>query len=399
MKNQTILIIGYSDWNHWRPTHEIARIFSENNLVIFAERLMGYGDLRWREVKRVDCLKRFQFKPLHLVSKNLFVVQPPPHPLPSSISIFSRFIGKQIMCFSNYLGKILQAKWLKICLRRQGIKPTVLFLNHPSDLHLAGRFGERVSCWWIYDELSLASVGSNYSNMLNKIEHKCIGRIDLVLASSRKQYENRKEIHPNVFYIPNGVDFTYFNRAMNSKSYEPDDLLSIPRPRIGYAGNIEHERMDYNLLQKIAKTHPEWSLVLIGWISSEAQEKVKSLAQLQNVYILPYKPHTVIPNYLKRFDVGLISFRVTPFSNAMHPMKMYEYLAVGLPVVSTMLDELKPYIKVVSIARNIDEFVRLIEKALITNSPEMVQARVEVARENSWEHRMADISALIGRWL
>jgi len=399
MKNQTILMLGYSDWDHWRPTHEIARIFSENNVVIFAEHLMGYGDLRWRGIKRVDCLKRFRFKPLHLVSKNLFVVQSPPHPLPCSISILSRFIGKQIMYFSNYFGKILQAKWLKICLKRQGIMPTVLFLNHPTDLHLAGFFGERVSCWWVYDELSLCSEGSYYSNMLNKIEHKNIHRIDLVLASSRKQCEKRKEIHPNVFYIPNGVDFTYFKRAMKSKASEPDDLRPIPRPRIGYIGNIENVRLDYNLLEETAKIHPEWSFVLIGWVSGGAEEKVKSLTQLQNVYVLPYKPHAKIPIYLKGFDVGLIPFKVTPFSNAMNPLKLYEYLAVGLPVVSTMLDELKCYSKIISISWNVDDFVFLIEKALQDNSPDKVLNRISFAQQNSWDQRVEEMSSILNEGL
>jgi len=398
MKNQTILMLGYSDWDHWRPTHEFARIFSKENLVIFVEPFLGYGDLRWKGLSRVECLKRIQFKPLHRISKNLFVVQPPPG-LPSSISILSRFWDKEVRYFSNHFGKILQAKWLKAYLRSQGIVPTVLFLSHPTDLHLAGRFGERISCWRVYDELALGYSNKAYSEIQTEIEIKYSCRVNLIFASSRKQYEKRRILHPNVFYISNSVNFAQFNIAMKSKASEPDDLSPIPRPRIGYIGNIENVRLDYNLLEETAKIHPEWSLVLIGWISGGAQEKVKSLTQLQNVYVLPYKPHAKIPIYLKGFDVGLIPFKVTPFSNAMNPLKLYEYLAVGLPVVSTMLDELKCYSKTISISLNVDDFVFLIEKALQDNSPDKILNRISFAQQNSWDQRVEEMSRILDEGL
>jgi len=394
VKGQTILMLGYSDWDHWRPTHELARIFSHDNLVIFVERLLGYDDLRWKGVKRIDCLKRLGFKRLRKISENLFVIQSPPG-LPSSISFLSRFVDKEIKYFSNYFGKILQGKWLMLYLQSRGIMPTVLFLNHPTDLHLVGRFRERVSCWRVYDEIAIGCLEEGYRTMLSEIEKKYLSRIDMVFASSRTQYTKRKNIRPNVFFVPNAVDFQRFQAVLDADVTGPNDLKSIPRPRIGYIGNIEYERLDFELLERIAEVHPEWSLVLIGWINKKAAKKAKSLAEFKNVHILEYKPHAKIPAYLNGFDVGLIPFRITAFSNAMNPIKLYEYLAAGLPIVSTKVHELKTHSELINIAGNADEFVELIEKTLKNNSAEKVQKRVSFARCNSWDKRAEEMSKVI----
>ena len=399
MKNQTILMLGYSDWDHWRPPHELAYLFSKNNLVIFVERLMGYGDLRWRGVKRVDCLKRFNFKPLRQISNNLFVVhQPPPHLLPSSISILSRFMGKQIMYFSNYLGKIFQAKWLKIYLRRQGIKPTVLFINHPTDLHLAGHFGERVSCWRVYDELSLGSEGSSYSNMLNKIEHKNIDRIDLVFASSQKQFENRTKIHSSVCFIPNACDYGCIRSAIDNNSDEPRDMEPIPHPRLGYIGTID-SRIDFSLLEHLVVNNPDLSLVLIGWINWTAREVMSKLTCYTNVFFLGAKTKKEVPHYIKEFDVGLIPFKRNKMNNTMLPLKTFEYLACGLPIVTTPLQELLLYSEVLDVANDKLMFSSLVIKSINENSEEKVTKRISIARENSWDVRANQIGELISTQL
>ena len=394
MKNQTILMLGYSDWDHWRPTHELAQIFSRDNLVIFVERLLGYNDLRWKGVRRKDCLKRFCFKPMCRISENLFVIQPPPHPLPTSISILSRFMGKQIMYFSNYLGKIFQAKWLKFYLRRLDIMPTVLFLNHPSDLHLAGHFGERVSCWRVYDELALGSAGTNYSGVLNKVERKNTKRIDLVFASSQKQFKNRKKTHSSISFIPNGCDFGSIRFAIDNNSNEPHDIKVIPRPRIGYVGTID-SRIDFSLLEHLAENCPDLSLVIIGWINWTVKDIMSKLTSYPNLFFLGTKTKREIPHYIEGFDVGLIPFKKNKMTDSMLPLKTFEYLACGLPVVTTALHELLPYSECLAVADNELEFSDLVARAIHDKSKERASKRISIARENSWEVRARQMGELI----
>jgi len=393
MKNQTILMLGYSDWDHWRPAQELARLFARENTVIFVERLLSYSDLRWQGVGRSDCLKRLKFTPMRKVSKNLFVIQPPPG-FPSLLPILSRFIDKYIKYFSNHFGKILQAQWLKTYLRRQGINPTVFFLNHPSDLHLTRCFDEQISCWYVYDELADAAVGTNYSELLKKIEHKNISKIDLVFASSREQYERRKNVHSSVFFMPNACSSDSIVSAIDDVLHEPQDIKDIPHPRIGYIGTID-SRIDFCLLEYLAVNNPDLSLVFIGWINSTAKDEMHKLMSYPNVFFLGEKTKDQVSGYVRKLDIGLIPFKINKTTNSMLPLKTFEYLACGLPVVATPLQELLPYSEVLNIAHDKLEFSDLIVQSMRNDSKEKDLKRVAVARENSWETRASKMGKLI----
>lgn len=393
MKGETILLIGYSHWSMWRPTHDLAYLFAKDNRVILVEHLWGYEYLRWLGEGRLGYLRRFLSRRVEWINENLAVVRTIPA-LPAYLPLLSRWFDRGIRRLSLRASKALQI----VCLRRQlhhlGISPTVLFISHPFDLLLAGRFGERVACWYVYDEMVLGEAPSARGDVINETERDNIKRVDLVFASSRTQFENRKKLHPRVFCVLNAVNFERFHAALVSDIPEPADLRGIPRPRIGYIGTFT-DRLDYELLLKMIKTHPEWSLVMVGWLNEFGRAGMEKLAALPNVHVLGAKSQAELPAYVKAFDLGLIPFRLTPRFNSMCPLKMFEYLAAGLPVVSTDLDEVRPFSSVVGLARDTAEFMAMVGRELATNSRAKVEARVAVARENSWERRVEEMGILI----
>lgn len=386
-------MIGYSDSAKWRPDHTIATIFARENKVVFVERLCDYDELRWYGERHREILNRFIARVPREVLPNLTVLQPPPG-FPASISVLSRFAGYEIMKLSLYSSRFFQAKWISSQLKTLGVSPTVLFISRPVDLPLIGRFGEKVACWYVYDELAIGAAGINQGPLIAEVETKHLSAVDIVFASSETQFRNRKNIHPNVHYVPNGVDFEHFGDSGKSNRAEPLDLARISRPRIGYIGGID-SRVDFDLVARIADTHPWWSIVFIGWLHKTADDRRADLSKHPNVHFLGTKSYKEMPAYVKGLDIGIIPWVVRPFTNAMLPMKMFDYLACGLPVVSTELNEVQPYSHMVGLAKDADEFGELIQQALHMNCPEKARNRIALAKENSWERRTALISGAI----
>ena len=179
------------------------------------------------------------------------------------------------------------------------------------------------------------------SDVIEEIEFKNIQRVDFVFASSMFQYERRKKVNRKAFYIPNAVEFDFFYEAVKNNLPEPLELKGIPSPRIGYIGSV-WIRLDYDLLEYIARSRPDWSLVLVG--SDEGSwkiEEARMLNEIPNVHILPYKSREEIPAYLSYFDVGIIPFKVNALTRTMNPQKMYEYLSVDLDPVENITESSK----------------------------------------------------------
>ncbi len=396
MHNEIILMTGCERWEHWRQTHNIAHIWARDNKVIFIDTEVHYESMR-REYGRFYYIKSFWKQKIEWVSGNLAILEAPPM-LPVAISILSRFWGKRIHNFSIKLSKILQAKIIFRKLKNMNLAPTALSIWKPFDLIFVGRMGEKVAFWHLFDEVSRFPGNKNIADFIEEIELENIKRVQLVFAASQKLYDNKKDFHPSIHLIPNAGDFKMFNAALTDGLPEPEDLKDIPRPRIVLIGSMGWD-MDYDLLGYIADSHPEWSVVMIGLVRSSGEEGVKAVTKCSNGFSLGYKPQPELPAYLKYCDVGLMPYKIVGSIIDGYPLKMHEYFAAGLPIVSTPQPAVLPFSNVVGVADNEEGSVSLIEDALANNSPDKVAERVSVARDNSWEKRVEDMNCLIHPFL
>jgi glycosyltransferase involved in cell wall biosynthesis len=226
----------------------------------------------------------------------------------------------------------------------------------------------------------------NSPKVINQLIKIGVKKANQVIVTSKPLIEIMQEKYDatNVSYIPNGVDYSHFA----TEAVEPDDLKHIPKPRVTYIGAIENW-FDCDLLAKVSQAMPEVSFIIIGPIRTD----ISKAENLPNVYFLGPKPYKELPNYLQHSDVGAIFFKRTPLIESVSPIKLYEYMAAGLPVVSIEWNELKLLNSPALLASNKDEFITALKHVLSDDRGDGVYR--EYARGNSWMGRVECIEKLI----
>ncbi len=393
----SILFLAYSEWSNWRGHHDLVKEVSKSNRVAFIEVMPRHGAERAKNFD--DYLKSYLAGKAKFISDNLVVISSPPM-LPYALPIISKIWRKQIAELSIKLSKRLHSWYIKKQLKSLGWNPKIVIFCEAFDLFHVGRLGESIYCYRTYDEIKLFFSNQYIADVIDDIEKKNIHKVDFIFTASKAQYEKRESIHPNVFLIPNAADFTHFHRAFKDNLPRPLDLQNIPYLIIGFVGTFDF-RIDLELIESVARTHPEWSIVIVGPVREYSMEgwrkDIRSLKMFKNVHFLGNRDFKNLPSYMKYFDVGIIPFLVNSQTNTMYPYKLHEYLAAGLPVVSTNLYELKPFEGIVRLAKSKDEFINMIGEELQTNSTLKMKKRIEVASQNSWAVRAEQMLFLINK--
>ena len=274
------------------------------------------------------------------------------------------------------------------------------------------------------------------AGVVHRMERELMSQADVCFATARRLYEDRKDWSDNFHIIPNGAEFERFacvndtcaddscandtcaNGAADSAADAaavsgaftgavpeavptgvssavpavPEDMADLQRPIVGFVGGIS-DWVDVGLMADVAEAMPEVNFVLIG----PALTDVGALESLDNVRLLGPKPYTSLPEYVKGFDVCLIPFKINKLTESVNPIKMFEYLAAGKPVVSTPLPEVAAFSEVVTLADGVEETVNAIMKALEpgAQSEASIRRRQQVAKENSWDARWKAVMNLI----
>jgi len=209
----------------------------------------------------------------------------------------------------------------------------------------------------------------------------------------------------DVFVVSNGVDYQFFQEI---KMIFDEEFSSIPRPIIGYSGIIG-DRIDFCLVEYLVKNNPYKSFVFIGPIwpiyfrrIRDPFSPVEKLKKYPNVYFLGPKPYQSLPYYLSNFDVGIIPLKVSIFNRYTSSMKLLEYLAIGLPVVSTPTSGIEELISIkkknsgiIYSAFTYPEFFKMINLALKKEGTQLKQARKKIAQENDWRIKVDEILDII----
>jgi glycosyltransferase involved in cell wall biosynthesis len=224
------------------------------------------------------------------------------------------------------------------------------------------------------------------------MERRLLEKADLCFATAHSLADNARRHNPHTFVALHGVDHQHFARALDEATVIPEDVAHLPHPVIGFFGII-HEWIDQKLVAAVARRHPEWSIVLIGLPRVDVAE----LRALPNVHLLGRKPYDTLPSYCKAFDVGIIPFAINELTRHVNPIKLREYLSAGLPVVSTSLPEVSHYRHLCHVATDETEFITMLEQALREDSPARRHQRSDAMRHETWEAKVAQLSAEVMR--
>lgn len=225
-------------------------------------------------------------------------------------------------------------------------------------------------------------------------EEVLLEQSDLVICTSKQLQEAKKKQHPKTFFISNAADIKHSILATDEQLQEHQTLKSIPKPVIGYFGSIE-KRIDYAMMEEVAKQHADKSFVFAGPVSKEFVPE--SFVALPNVHFIGRIPYDEMPSVLKGFDVAIIPFRKYEDSAAVFPMKLFEYLGAGKPVIATDFNpDLEPFTDgLVPYCSNAESFSAAISEALANNSEHQKQERIKLASQHTWESRAASFEALL----
>jgi glycosyltransferase involved in cell wall biosynthesis len=221
---------------------------------------------------------------------------------------------------------------------------------------------------------------------MSAMERQLMERADVCFMTAHSLLESKKHMNANTFLASHGVDHAHFVKALEEAIVTPSEIATLPHPVVGFFGLI-HEWMDLDLLAKIARTHADWSIVLIG----KSVVDTSHLESLPNIYLLGRRPYEELPSYCRAFDVGIIPFLVNEMTRNVNPIKLGEYLSAGLPVVSTDLPEVRFHSDEAYIAHGHDEFISKVEQAIREDSGEARRRRSESMRGETWAARVTAV--------
>jgi glycosyltransferase involved in cell wall biosynthesis len=276
---------------------------------------------------------------------------------------------------------------LKAQLRLQA---PVLWLSSPYDASLLGVLGEKLSVYFNFDEFSEMINNRRIKDFLWREEEKLCRRVDAIFATSRAQWTKRKALNQNCHFVPNGVNFELFSRALEFEDRPPPDMSTLSADAIGFVGWLSYH-IDIELLDKVAAAFPGNAIVLVGPNELPNGPDRRRLERRENVHFLGLKSKSELPRYLGNIRCALMPWALKGHIPFAYPLKLHEYLAAGRAVVATDLPELAPYDDVISIARDHNEFIDLVKAALRDDDRAAVARRQAIALENTWEKRVESI--------
>jgi glycosyltransferase involved in cell wall biosynthesis len=361
-KRQSMAIITYGGWfNTFQRPHHFARYLTRNfetcvinNVVGVPFRGYGYMSEQRDLVDRISNIyilkegERFSF--IRAINRRLIGLQR-----------FFRFRSR------DFLDSDIVYTWHI---------ENIDYLKHCRDKFL------------IYDAMDdWAAFSDSIDSRLIDNENALVERADLVLAVSRKLYDRHRKLNKNTRLIPNGVDTDYFCKALEYVKRETDILHTYRgRKVVGYVGGI-HDWVDVDLIVETATLLPDTVFVLIGPALKTLQPKFSGV---ENIIYLGPKPYSELIPLVSYFHVGIIPFKLNLLNESTNPIKLYEYLGAGLPVVSTGMPEVVSLAAdgVVYIADEPASFAERIKEAIAASDDlRFVDERRRIAEVNSWASR------------
>jgi glycosyltransferase involved in cell wall biosynthesis len=384
MKEKNFIIFSTADWDNpfWTNKQHIAsRLAKRGHKVLYIESLgLRTPTIKVQDLSRI--IKRIAsfFKGARKVDENLWVYSPLVIPL-------HRF---RLIRFINHILLITILKFYKW---KFSLTSPVVWTYNPIVLKLMKALNPSKMIYHSVDDLS-AAPGLNTDVILNE-EKKLLAEMDAVFCTSLKIYDHCKTIAVDkAHYHSNVVDYDHFSKARLDQPM-PEDLKNIPRPLIGFIGALSEYKVDLDLIIKTASEKPDWQWVMIGK-AGEGQpgSSIENIRNVPNIHLLGVKDYKILPQYLHHFDICTIPTPINEYTNSMFPMKFYEFMAAGKPIIARDIDSLKEVRDAHYTYSTQEEFVQLTSKALEEG---VINKKLcdKLSQENTWEKRLDKMIGII----
>lgn len=368
-----ILFLSPADWSGPRGRFQhIASRLARGNRVIYADGL-GVRRIKGRDWRRSAAKVLGSLRPATKESapgSELYRIVP--------LAVPGRSPSIQ------RLNRALLERFISRHLARKGFHDPLVWISypHPGLVAIIDMFSPRAV---IYDCVDEWSHFSGVYPDIHEVEEKLARRADLVFATMPRLRERLSKSNSRTYLVPNGVDPGFFAGAGGA---EPEDMAGIPHPRIGFVGNIA-DWVDIDLIESMARERQDWQVVLVGgWVADCTRPEGC------NLHWLGFRPYDALPGYIGSFDACIIPFREEELTAGADPLKLYEYLAAGKPVVSTPIPRSLDFPGVVETARGTRRFVEAVERALLEGEGGK-ERRIEAVLPHSWSGRFDTIVEMV----
>jgi glycosyltransferase involved in cell wall biosynthesis len=385
LRGRDVVCVGFNDWDNdiWTNQHHLmSRLAAAGSQVLFIESLglrrpdLGSG----RDLRRIARRLRRGLAPPRR-RDGVTVLSPLVAPLHSSAMV--RALNARLLRAS-----------VRLAVRRMRLRRPVLWGYVPQAEVLLEALHPDLVVYHCVDDIA-AQEGID-ARSFAIAEQRFAERADLVIASSPALAERMRTISSHVLYAPNVADTDHFATALEPGPVDAA-LDGLPEPRLAFVGAIAAKKLDFALIEALAQARPAWTFVLVGPVGlGDPDTDVSSLVALANVRLLGHRPQAALPALLRGVSIGLIPYRRSRLTESIFPMKVYEYLAAGLPVVASGLPALRG-VEEVELVDGVDETLAAIERGLKEDSPERRRERSEAVRHRSWEARLDEIAAALPR--
>jgi glycosyltransferase involved in cell wall biosynthesis len=381
-----ILLISTADWDnpYWTNKQHVAvELGRRGHRVLYIESQgLRRPTATARDLRRIWQRLRKALRRPRRVRDNVWVCSP--ILIPFQRSAIVRKLNRGVLALQVRL-------WLWMA----GLRPKILWTYSPltTELYDPGRYG--VVVYHAVDDIK-AQPGMP-REAIAAAEAELSRRAGVIFATAPHIHETLRALNSECHYFPNVADFAHFNTALSDATAVPDDIARIPGPRIGFIGAVSGYKMDFKLLRAIAEARPDWSIVLIGEVGEgDPWTDASLLTGAPNIHLMGGRPYAALPGYLKSFDVAILPSHINEYTRSMFPMKFFEYLAAGRPVVATPLPALADYRDVAALCEGAGEFEAAIAAALEgTCAP--LERRLAAAREQTYEIRTEKMMKRIAR--
>lgn len=223
-------------------------------------------------------------------------------------------------------------------------------------------------------------------------EKSLISKANILFTGGRKLYESKSRYHNNVHFFGCGVDVAHYAKAQSKATPLPQDVSALGGKIAGYIGVVD-ERLDYELIERLAASDPELQVVMVGPV---VKVDPASLPRRENIHWLGQRDYKDLPAYIKAFDVCLMPFALNEATEYINPTKTLEYMAAKKPIVSTAVtDVIRNFTPIVKVAYSADEFIKAVHIAASSPDATLLEQGVERAKQMTWDSIVSQMKTLM----
>jgi len=294
------------------------------------------------------------------------------------------------------LNEISLGRQLKAALASLGWSATHLWINAHETANLLDAGIAAQSIYDITDDWTKFSGNQAHLKVVERQDYKlCVAASQVIVCSEQLLVDKRDLVEAkNLHLIPNGVHVDHYLSVTDNSKQLHRVTHDWQRPVFGYTGTIHGDRVDVDLVAKIAKSNPNATIAMVGPNLLAGEDQMR-LSKHSNIVFTGAMPYSELPEIMRAFDVCMVPHLVTPFTESLNPIKLWEYLAAGKPIVSTNVSGFRDFPDLVHVAESYDVFLKNLDIALNEDSSIAV-ARQTVAQQHSWDKRIDQVIQILG---